>query len=271
MSPDQYFLLVLVLRMVVTAAFVVTASIVTERAGPTIGALIATLPVSGGPSYIFLAMDHGADFVADSALTSLPINAVTIVMSLVYVFVAQRFNMIVSLCAGLGTWLGCALLVHATEWSLAGGLMLNAIVFAVSLPLAQRFRGAKMPLITRRWYDIPLRATLVATLVATVVTLSGRVGPSISGILALFPVVYTSFIFILQPRIGGAATGAVLANGMWGLIGFGLGVVVLCIAPPTVGAAAGLSLALAACVSWNLGLWAYGRRRLSALKAASRP
>jgi hypothetical protein len=58
-SPDLAFVLTLLLRMAVTAAFVVTASIVTERSGPVIGALVATLPVSTGPAYIFLALDHG--------------------------------------------------------------------------------------------------------------------------------------------------------------------------------------------------------------------
>ena len=70
--------------------------------------------------------------------------------------------------------------------------------------------------------DIPLRAALVATLVATVVTLSRWVGPTISGIIALFPVVYSSLMLILQPRIGGPATAAVIANGSWGLIGFAI-------------------------------------------------
>ncbi len=52
MSPDLLFILLLVLRMVVAAAFVVSASIITERSGPVIGALIATLPISAGPSYV---------------------------------------------------------------------------------------------------------------------------------------------------------------------------------------------------------------------------
>ena len=78
-----------------------------------------------------------------------------------------------------------------------------------------------MPLITRRWYDIPLRAALVATLVATVVTTSGWVGPKVSGIIALFPIVFTSMMLILHPRIGGPPTAAVLANSAWGLIGPG--------------------------------------------------
>ena len=43
-----------------------------------IGALVATLPISAGPSYIFLAIDHDAAFIAEGALASLPINAATI-------------------------------------------------------------------------------------------------------------------------------------------------------------------------------------------------
>src|SRR5450759_1519385 len=48
MSPDLAFILTLALRMAVTAAFVVTASVITERSGPVIGALVATLPIFGG-------------------------------------------------------------------------------------------------------------------------------------------------------------------------------------------------------------------------------
>jgi hypothetical protein len=145
---------------------------ITERAGPAIGALVATLPVSGGPSYIFLAIDHGADFIAASAVTSLPMNAVTIAVSLVYAVVAQRLRMPASLAVTLGTWLAGALLVQQVEWTIARGILLNAVVLAICLPLAQRYRHAKMPLIARRWYDVPLRAAVVATLVAVVVTAS---------------------------------------------------------------------------------------------------
>jgi hypothetical protein len=83
----------------------------------------------------------------------------------------------------------------------------------------------------------------------------------VSGIIALFPVVYSSLMLILQPRIGGPATAAVIANGSWGLIGFGIAIVVLHIGAQYLGSPAALSLALGTCVTWNLGLWAYGRRK----------
>jgi hypothetical protein len=77
MSADLTYILALGLRMAVAAAFVVTTSVIAERAGAVIGGLIATLPVSAGPSYVFLALDHDPAFIAESALASFPINAVT--------------------------------------------------------------------------------------------------------------------------------------------------------------------------------------------------
>jgi hypothetical protein len=262
MSPDLAFILTLALRMAVTAAFVVSASVITERAGPVIGALVATLPISAGPSYVFLALDHDAAFIARGALASLPVNAATVLFGLTYVLLAQRRSVTVSLSTAIAVWIVLASLIRMVHWSLAGGLAANAVAVGICLPLLQRFRHVKMPLITRRWYDIPLRAALVSTLVAVVVTLSGWVGPVVSGTLALLPVVFTSMMLILHPRIGGPPTAAVMANSGWGLLGLGIAIAVLNLAALRFGSAIGLSLALMTCVSWNLGLWWLGRRRV---------
>jgi len=102
----------------------------------------------------------------------------------------------------------------------------------------------------------------VATLVAIVVSTSGWVGPRVSGVIALYPIVFTSMMVILHPRIGGPPTAAVLANSAWGLLGFGMAIAVLHVAVVEFGSVIGLSLALATCVMWNLTLWWGGRSRL---------
>jgi hypothetical protein len=265
MSPELSFIFTLALRMAITAAFVVTASIVTERSGPVIGALVATLPISAGPSYVFLALDHDAAFVAQGALASLPVNAATIVLGLTYVVLAQRNNLVVSCGVAVAVWIVLASIIRLFDWTLLAGLAVNAVTFGICIPLLARYRHVKMPLVTRRWYDIPLRASLVATLVAIVVSTSGWVGPNVSGIIALYPIVFTSMMLILHPRIGGPPTAAVLANAAWGLLGFGMAIAVLHLAVLQFGSAIGLSLALATCVGWNLTLWRLGRRRATAL------
>lgn len=264
MSPELHFVLLLVLRMAVAAAFVVSASIITERSGPVIGALIATLPISAGPSYTFLALDHDAAFIAEGALSSLPVNAATIFMGLTYAVLAQRFSMWISAGSAIALWLVLGTIIRQFAWTLAGGLILNAIAFAICIPLLRPYRHVrKMPLIARRWYDIPLRAALVASLVGTVVTASTWVGPRVTGVIALFPIVFSSMMLILHPRIGGPATAAVLANSAWGLMGFGMGIAVLHLGALHLGSVAGLCLGLATCISWNLMLWWVKRRKVA--------
>ena len=271
MSLDLSVILFLLLRMAIAAAFVVSASVITERSGPVIGALVATLPISAGPSYVFLAIDHDAAFIAQGALSSLPINAATIFMGLTYVVLAQRHSFAVSVGSAVAVWIVLASIIRLFDWTLTAGLAVNLVAFGVCIPLLARYRHVKMPLVTRRWYDIPFRAALVATLVAIVVSTSGWVGPRVSGVIALYPIVFTSMMVILHPRIGGPPTAAVLANSAWGLLGFGMAIAVMHVAVVNFGSAVGLLLALATCVTWNLTLWWNGRRTRRLQAQASGP
>src|SRR5215217_660089 len=118
MSPELAFILTLGFRMAITAAFVVSASVITERSGPVIGALVATLPVSAGPSYVFLALDHDAAFIAQGALASLPVNAATIFMALTYVVLAQRRSLLVSCGSAVAVWIAFASIIRQFDWPL---------------------------------------------------------------------------------------------------------------------------------------------------------
>jgi hypothetical protein len=260
MAFDPFFLLSLVIKMAVTAAFVVTASIVAERAGALVGALVSTLPLSAGPAYVFLALDHDRAFIADGAATSLAVGAATVAFALIYAALAQRRALSISLPVALGLWFVFAALIVRVHWTLSAAVAINALAFAICIPLARRYFHARMPLVARCWYDIPLRAAMVACLVATVVALSARVGPAVSGVLAVFPVVLTGLMLILQTRIGGPATAAVIANSLWGLIGFSVALLALGLAVVPVGAPAALILALLVSIGWNVTMWIVRRR-----------
>jgi len=261
MSADLAFVMTLAFRMVLASAFIVSAAAITERSGPVIGALVTTLPLSAGPSYIFLALDHDAAFIAESARASLPANMATVFLVLIYTILAQRQTLAISSGFAIAGWMALATVVRAFHWSLAGGIIFDALGFAICLPLLHRFRHVAMPLITRRWYDIPLRAALVAMLVATLAVLSSWVGPGLSGTMALFPISFTCMMFALHRRIGGPATAAVMANSGWGMAGFSVALVVLHLGALRFGSAIGLGLALATCIGWNLALWRIVRKK----------
>jgi hypothetical protein len=259
MSPDLLFWLALATKLIITAGFVVLASWTAERAGPLVGAMVVTLPVAAGPAYVFLALDHDSDFIAASALTSLVSNAATIVFCAVYSTLAQSRGRMVSLCLAFAAWVAFVTLLRPLGATLPAAFAVNVVVILVCAPIGWRLRHAAMPPVIRRWYDVPLRAGMVATLVATVVTLSVQLGPATTGILALIPIVMISLILLLHRRLGGPAMAAILANSIPGLVGFCFALVSLHLLAPRTGTAPALAAALAVSIGWNLILFAVSR------------
>jgi hypothetical protein len=257
--PGKAFWLALAVKMLVTAGIVVAASLTAERAGPLIGSLIATLPVSTGPAYVFLALDHDAAFVAQSALATFVATIGAPLFALAYAL-TQRYGQVASLLAAQTAWLGFAVFSGLVGWTIVRAGLLATGVFAACIALSRPFRHARMPPPPRRWYDVPLRAGMVSALVLAVVALSDALGPYATGILAGFPVVFTSLILILPPRVGGPPTAAVMAHSIAGLIGFEIALGALHLTTVPLGAPAALTLGLAICVGWNLLLFSVRRR-----------
>lgn len=260
MPPDLYFALTLIVKMAVTAGFVVVATVVAERAGPVIGAMVATLPISAGPVYVFLAMDHDAPFIAQSAVASLIINGVNGIFATVYTLLAQKRSLLVSLAGAYLAWLICVLTIRAIDWSFAGAAAVNVVVLSVCMALTRAMRHTRMPPFHARWTDMLLRAAMVAVLVAVVVTFSFQLGSTGSGFLAVFPVVLTSIALVMHPRMGGKASAAVLANAPLGLLGFACACTVLHFTAERFGNAGGLALALLTSIAWSLLMMQAHRR-----------
>ncbi|HYL32108.1 MAG TPA: hypothetical protein VEU53_03030 [Stellaceae bacterium] len=238
-------------KLAVTAAFVVGAARAAERTGPLIGAMVATLPIAAGPAYVFLALDHDAEFIAASALASLAANAANMVFCTVHAAVAQSRTTAASLTIALGVWIVLAIAARTISWTLPEAVLLNVVVFVACLAISRKFRAAQMPPTARRPFDVPLRAAMVAGLVAAVVVLSSHVGPTVTGILALFPIVLASLILIFQPRIGGRATAALTANAVIGLGGFAAALIALHLTALSLGAPIALVLALLVSIGCN--------------------
>jgi hypothetical protein len=251
MSADGYFLFTLAVKMAVAAGFVIAATVIAERAGAFIGSLIVTLPISTGPAYVFIALDHEADFVARAALTSVCNNVPTILYTVVFIFLAQRSSATVSVGAGLVVWFTTTWLLHQMDWTLMPAVLTNIVATVFFFFLVRPFREAPMPRLPLRFSELMLRAVIVGILIAVVVTLSFTIGPEKTGIIASFPATFTSTMFILQRRVGGKATAAVMAHSLVGLLGFGLCMAVLYLTAVPLGAPLGLLMALLFSVSWN--------------------
>lgn len=268
MIVDAFWLALLV-KVAATAGVVVLACAIAERAGPFLGGLITTLPISAGPAYVLLALHVDDRFIAESAVGSLVANAATGLFLMVYMRLAPRRSLPLSLGAALAAWLLLALLGRAVAWTAVSATALNLVVYGICLLSAPPLDAAARIDTAPRWYDLPLRALLVGLLVGTVVTASRAIGATATGLVALFPMVFTSLTAILHPRIGGAATTAVLASAARAMPGFGLGILVLHLAAVPLGRAAAIAAFFATCLVSPLFLVAWRRRTSRAAGSAA--
>jgi uncharacterized membrane protein (GlpM family) len=264
MSPDPFFWYGLVLKVAMTATIVVVVSVAAERSGPFIAALIAALPTAAGATYIILALEHPPAFIAAAAVGSMAANAAVAIFALTYAALAQRQGIVLSIAVASLLWFGMAAVLRLVEWTPATALVLNAVVFAFTIPLSARYRDAAVPRnsVRRTRYDLPLRAAAVALVVAVVTTASHWIGSFASGVFAVFPIVMASFVVIMHPRAGGKAAAAVLAHAQPALVGLALGFLGLHHLAGRIGVWWSLAAGLAISMAWSAVLWAVRRARL---------
>ncbi|CAH1648878.1 conserved membrane hypothetical protein [Hyphomicrobiales bacterium] len=254
-------LALLPIKMAIAASVVVGCSLLAERSGPLIAAMIATLPISLGPVLVFLALDHDAAFIADSALGTLNANLSHAGFVLSYVLLAQRRRTFASLVGALAVWVAGLVVVRALALPALPLAALTVVAFVVVHMLVRPYLSARAsgPVTISR-YALPIRAGCVAALVGIVTVAAERVGPIWSGVLAGLPIVLSSLIVILQPRIGGKATAAMIGSGALGLLGVALGLVVVNLMAVPFGSWVALGSGLAVPVVWNLIVTGFSRR-----------
>jgi uncharacterized membrane protein (GlpM family) len=261
MSPLLTFLLDLALKMALTATIVVIISIVVERSGPFLGALIAALPTAASAAYIILAFEHTPDFIAASAVGSAAATAAVSIFALTYTALAQRHGLLLSVSVAIAVWFVGAAALRLAEWTPLSAMLLNVVVFGATVPLSWRYRTSGPPAkFLRAAYDIPLRALTAAIVVVAVTTASYSIGSFASGVFAVFPIVMCSSVVILHPRVGGIASASMFAHAQIALNGLWLGFLAMHYLVAPVGVWGAFALGFAVCIAWSGVLWIFRAR-----------
>jgi hypothetical protein len=246
----------LLVRALTTALLVTLASALAEALGPFWGGLIASLPVSAGPAYAFLALDHGPQFVAASALSSLVANAGTGLFLVVYGVLAGRPQW-QSLGPAVLAWLIASVMLRQFAWSATTALVLNLLTYGAGFIVMKRVRppnNIREPAVRSRLFDLPARAIAVTAFVSIIVATSSFLGARATGIMAVFPISLISLILIVRPRIGGLASALLAASALRSMLGFGMTLLALHFAIVSLDIPAAFVVALSVSLGWSTGL-----------------
>ena len=245
----------LAIKLAWTALLVVVATGFAARFGAFIGAMIAAIPISAGPAYVFIAMENDNAFVAQSALTSLGVNPLTVVFLLICAALVERFGIAAGLIAGLGAWFAGAYAIGQAQLTFIQACGVHIVVFTICIYLSVPLLGDVSGQASRRgWLDIALRVVAVVGVVGSAVIAGRIIGPTASGVVALIPVVWLSMAVVTYTRLGGATCSAVLANGIVPMAGFWLGLSAIHLLAVPYGSTVALIVALILSVGFTLTL-----------------
>jgi hypothetical protein len=245
------FFLSLVPKMFLVALLTLVATEVAERAGPVVGGLVASLPVSSGPAYFFLALDHDAAYIADAAVASFTGIAAAGVMVIAYVLLAQRQNTAVAVIGSLVFWALAEAGFAAVGHNLEFGLFASAAMYVVGIILMYRHAAVKLEGGKAKLSVLVIRGLSVAALLGAVETAAAVAGPGTAGTFAAVPITYIAMMVILQNRHGGPASAAVMAHTIPALVGLSLAFLCLRETAVWLGETRALLLALGIAIGWN--------------------
>jgi hypothetical protein len=260
---------------------VVVSSLAGRRWGPSLAGTLVALPIVAGPILAIAGLEHGQVFAARAASASL-LGLVSLALFAVVFALLSRAprtsHWVVTL---LLAWLVC----------LSADLALSRIsvppVVALGLSFAATTCGARALARAegrseaatgaesgggspqpspRPWWDLPARAVATALLVTAVTTAAAHLGPSLTGVLAPFPI-GTSVVATFSLVQGGAAVATTtlrgVLRGLWGFAAFCFLVSVLT-EPLGTGPAFGIAVVCTLALQITIG-------RLQAATALRRP
>jgi hypothetical protein len=210
----------LIAKILLAPTFVMGASLIARRLGVRVGGLVAGLPVVAGPILLVFALSHGRAFAAEAAAGTLLGIISLLAFIVVYARLAGPTRWAGSLLAGWGAFF--AMTGVLSTISIGADAALPVVLVALTLTLAA-LPGAKdgpSSTATVPAWDLPMRGLSALALVLALTALAGQLGPSLSGLLAPFPVVASVLAVFTHARHGEDELLRILRSFVLGLVAY---------------------------------------------------
>jgi hypothetical protein len=176
----------LTLKLVLTPTLIGAVSMAGRRWGPGVSGWLVGFPLTSGPIAFFLALDHGLAFAAAAAVGSMTGAAAQAVFCVIYGRLARGRHWMAALVGGSLGFAGATVLLQLTTLGFVPLLALVVTTLAAALCLMPRDSSHARPAAPPSW-DIPARLVVTTAIVLTLTGLAAALGPSLTGLLATYP------------------------------------------------------------------------------------
>ncbi len=240
------------LKLVLTPLLIGGATVGARRWGPLIGGWLVSLPLTSGPVALFLALDRGTSFAATAADASLVGNVAIIAYCVAYATVARRAGWRAAIMAASAGWLAAALALQPAL-ALPVGLLflLVAVVWLLALQVMPAGTARPSDVPPPRW-DLSLRIVVGTAAVVGLTAAAPYLGSTVSGLLAMLPVIATVLAIFTHRRDGAGTAIGVLRGILTGLVGTAAFLAVVSASIVRLGVALSFAVAIATVVAVQL-------------------
>ncbi len=179
----------ILLKLALVPALIALVTLAGRRWGASVAGWLSAFPVVSAPILFFVALEQGPLFAARAATATMSAVLCILAFGLPYAWMATRHAWPLAALAGFTCYFASVGLMTLWEPSLpmaavtaAGALLLVPRLYPQAPPLtpAAVRPGSRI--------DIPLRMAAAAALVVLVTHFSASLGPQLSGLFAMFPV-----------------------------------------------------------------------------------
>ncbi|WP_321897230.1 hypothetical protein [Burkholderia cepacia] len=202
----------LALKLTLVPLLLLFVSVSGKWWGPSVAGWLAGLPLAAGPILYLLVMAHGPVFGARAATLSLSAIFAIEAFNFAYAWTCRSRSWPVALLVSLTAWFvsayGLSMFPASPLWGAIAALA--AVCFSLSFLPRSSTVTAGAPLSR---FDLIGRMVAGAVLTILVTSISGRAGPTWSGLLAVFPL-FGIILSVSSHRVHGPAFVISLCRGM---------------------------------------------------------
>lgn len=263
-----------ILKLLLVPSLIALVTLAARRWGPGVAGWLSAFPIVAGPILFAIALEHGSDFAAAAAAATLLAVLAIVVFSVAYARVAARPGAAVMPClaAALLAWALAVAVLRGVQWPIwpAFGTVLLALLAAprlIGTPAPEAATAAANTATTpaaapaRPARDLPWRMLAGAVLTVAVTGAAGGLGPKLSGLFAMFPVMSTVLVGFSHRAAGPGFALALLRGMIGGYYAFAVFCLVLALLLPGRGPGLPFAAATACALAVQFGVRALARAR----------